>query len=83
MPNITLNISKSAFSPTLFPLLLDYSHRWEVYKGSAGSGKSYFITQKLITRCCREKIKVLVCRRYGSTIRNTCFSLFKEILTKW
>ena len=83
MPNITLNISKTAFSPTLFPLLLDYSHRWEVYKGSAGSGKSYFITQKLITRCCREKIKVLVCRRYGSTIRNTCFSLFKEILTKW
>ena len=44
MPNITLNISKTAFSPTLFPLLLDYSHRWEVYKGSAGSGKSYFIT---------------------------------------
>ena len=26
---------------------------------------------------------MLVCRRYGSTLRNTCFSLFKEILTKW
>ena len=24
-----------------------------------------------------------MCRRYGSTLRNTCFSLFKEILTKW
>lgn len=51
--------------------------------GSAGSSKSYFITQKIIVRCCREKIKVLVCRRYGSTLRNTCFSLFKDILTKW
>ena len=34
-------------------------------------------------RACREKIKILVCRRTGTTIRNTCFSLFKEILTKW
>lgn len=51
--------------------------------GSAGSAKSYFITQKLIVRACKEPIKILVCRRYGSTIRNTCFSLFKEILAKW
>lgn len=51
--------------------------------GSAGSAKSYFITQKLIVRACNEKIKILVCRRTGTTIRNTCFSLFKDILTKW
>lgn len=51
--------------------------------GSAGSAKSYFITQKLIVRACREKIKILVCRRYASTIRHTCFALFKEILSKW
>lgn len=37
----------------------------------------------MIVRACREKIKILVCRRYGSTIRNTCFSLFKDILSKW
>ena len=80
---ITLNLKKSQFAPKFFPLLLDYSHRWEVYMGSAGSAKSYFITQKLIVRACREPIKILVCRRYGSTIRNTCFSLFKEILSKW
>jgi phage terminase large subunit len=59
------------------------SHRWEIFRGSAGSAKSYFITQKLIVRACNEPIKILVCRRYGSTIRNTCFSLFKDILTKW
>lgn len=83
MPQITLNISKKAFVPKFFPLLLDYTHRWEVYMGSAGSAKSYFITQKIITRCCNEKIKVLVCRRYATTIRNTCFSLFKDVLTAW
>lgn len=80
---ITLNLNKRQFVPKFYPLLLDYSHRWEVYMGSAGSSKSYFITQKLIVRACREEIKILVCRRYGTTIRNTCFSLFKDILLKW
>ena len=51
--------------------------------GSAGSAKSYFITQKLIIRACRQPIKILVCRRYGTTIRNSCFSLFKDILAYW
>lgn len=80
---IQLELDKKLFVPKFYPMLLDYSHRWEVYMGSAGSSKSYFITQKLIIRCWSEQIKVLVCRRYGTTIRNTCFSLFKDILTKW
>lgn len=80
---INLTLKKSLFVPKFYPLLFDYSHRWEVYRGSAGSSKSFFITQKLIVRAINEKIKILVCRRYGSTIRNTCFSLFKDILAKW
>lgn len=83
MAQINLNLKKGLFVPKFYPLLLDYSNRWEVYRGSAGSSKSYFITQKLIIRACREPIRILVCRRTGTTIRNTCFSLFKEILTKW
>ncbi|MBR4419766.1 MAG: PBSX family phage terminase large subunit [Clostridia bacterium] len=83
MANINLKLNKSLFSPALYPLLLDYESRWEVYLGGAGSGKSYFITQKLIVRCCKEPIRVLVCRKYGSTIRNSCFALFKEVLNKW
>ena len=83
MANINLNLKKSLFVPKFFPLLLDYSSRWEVYRGSAGSSKSYFITQKLIVRACREKIKILVCRRTGKSLRHSCFSLFKEILNKW
>lgn len=83
MAQVNLKLSKSLFVPKFYPLLLDYSHRWEVYMGSAGSAKSYFITQKLIVRACREKIKILVCRRTATTIRNTCFSLFKDIIAKW
>lgn len=80
---INLHLKKSMFVPKFFPLLFDYNSRWELYMGSAGSAKSYFITQKLIIRACNEKVKILVCRRYGTTIRHTCFALFKEVLTKW
>lgn len=80
---VNLNLKKDLFAPKFYPLLTDYSHRWEVYLGSAGSGKSYFISQKIIYRCLTEQVRVLVCRRYGTTIRNTCFSLFKDILNKW
>lgn len=44
MAEINLDISKNVFCPKLYPLLNDYSHRFEMYLGSAGSGKSYFIT---------------------------------------
>ena len=83
MAQVNLKLKKSLFVPKFYPLLFDYSHRWEVYMGSAGSSKSYFITQKIIVRCCCQKIKVLVCRRTATTIRNTCFSLFKDVIAKW
>lgn len=83
MPIINLTVNKNQFSPTLYPMLWDYTHRYEFYMGSAGSGKSWFATQKVICRCLREPIKVLVCRRYATTIRNTCFALFKDILKQW
>lgn len=80
---IDITLSKDLFSPTLFPLLEDYTHRFEIYKGSAGSGKSYFATQKIILRCLKEPIKVLVCRKYATTLRQSCFALFKEVIKQW
>ena len=83
MPQINLNLNKGLFVPTLYPLLLDYSHRWEIHRGSAGSGKSYTIVQKIIIRCCREQIRVLVCRNTLKSCRESCFNLFKEVFDKW
>ncbi len=83
MGSVNLHLKKSMFIPKAFPYIQDYSHRWEFWCGSAGSGKSYSICQKIIIRCCREPINILVCRRYGTTLRNSCFSLFKEVLAKW
>lgn len=83
MAQINLTLKKGLFIPKFFPLLFDYSKRWEFWCGSAGSGKSYTIAQRIIIRCTKEQIRVLVCRRYATTLRNSCFALFKEILTKW
>ena len=83
MAQIQLNLKKSHFVPKFYPYLTDYSHRWEFWCGSAGSGKSYFLTQRIIIRCCSESIRFVVCRRYGSTLRNSVFTLFKEVLDKW
>lgn len=83
MARIQLNLKKSLFVPKFFPYLTDYSHRWEFWCGSAGSGKSYFLTQRIIIRCCSEPIRFVVCRRYGTTLRNSVFALFKEVLAKW
>lgn len=83
MAQINLSLKKSLFVPKFQPLLTDYSHRWEFWCGSAGSGKSYTIAQKLIIRCCSEQIRVLVCRRFATTLRQSCFNLFKEVLAKW
>lgn len=83
MAQIQLNLKKSMFVPKFYPYLADYSHRWEFWCGSAGSGKSYFLSQRIIIRCCREPIRFVVCRRYGTTLRNSVFALFKEILNKW
>ena len=80
---IKLNLSKKLFAPYALPYITDYSSTFEFWYGGAGSAKSYSITQKIIIRCCNERIKILVCRKYGSTLRNTCFSLFKEVLEKW
>lgn len=45
-----------------------------------GSGKSHFIAQKIVLKALKEKRRVLICRRYGVTIKETVFALFKDTL---
>ena len=78
---VQLNLSRGIFNDKFFPMVFDYSHRWEVYKGSAGSGKSHFISQKLIIKGLNDPgRRMLICRRYGSTVRETVWQLILEQL---
>lgn len=80
---INLQLSRAIFNDAYFPLLFDYSHRYEVYYGGAGSGKSVFVAQKLLAKACASKRKVLIIRKYGTTLRDSVYDLVKETITKW
>ena len=80
---IKLNIARSLFNDAYYPYLFDYSHRYEVYYGRAGSGKSVFITQKILCKACTSKRKVLVIRKYATTLKDSVFQLFIDQLKKW
>ena len=81
--NIQLNIKKQAFNEIYFPHLLDYSKRYEVYYGGAGSGKSVFVAQKLLVKALKSTRKVLVIRKVGTTLKDSVFQLIVDILKKW
>ena len=80
---INLNISRKMFNDRVYENLFDYSHRFEIEMGSAGSGKSYGIAQKMIIKALNNKRKMMICRKYGTTIKNTVFPLFKTVLAKF
>lgn len=62
---------------------MDYSHRYEIYFGSAGSGKSQFITQKLIVKALNDKRRILVARKVARSNEASTFQLFKDILSQF
>ena len=84
--SIKLNVDTSAFNSIYVTdkNLTDYSHRWEVYFGSAGSGKSYFIACKLILKALTYPgRRILICRKYGTTLKHSVMQIIKEVLLKY
>ena len=49
----------------------------------AGSGKSVYISQKLIIKAIKYKRKVLVCRRTGTTLKDTVYEQYKTTLRQF
>jgi phage terminase large subunit len=83
MARINLNLKKGIFNDAYFSYLFDYSNRYEVYYGGAGSGKSVFVAQKLVLKACSRKRKVLVIRKVGTTLKDSVFQLVMDTLSKW
>lgn len=78
-----LILNKDIFNSVYFPSLTDYSQRYQVYFGSAGSGKSFFIAQKLVLKALNSKRKILVLRKVGRTVKQSVFQLLLDTLTDW
>ena len=63
------------------PYLYDYSRRYEIYYGGAGSGKSVFIAQKIILKALKDKRKVLIVRKTLNSQKDSCWRLMLEQLS--
>lgn len=82
--NTGLIVKKRMFNDVYYPYLKEYDKRFSVYYGGAGSGKSVFITQKLLFKyLAMGGRKCLVVRKVDATLRDSCFALFKEIISQW
>lgn len=78
-----ITLKKNIFNSAYLPHLLDYSKRYEVYYGGAGSGKSKFVSQKLVFKALKNKRKVLVLRKVNRTTKNSTFQLLQDTLSDW
>lgn len=80
---MTIDIYDEIFNEAFLPFLTDYKHRFEVYYGGAGSGKSVFITQKILIKALTQKRKVLIMRKVGSTLKDSCWQLVLDTLSQF
>lgn len=84
MANTAIKISKKIFNDVYLPYLQDYNKRFEVYYGGAGSGKSVFVTQKLLYKYLKyPNRKCLVIRKTQNSLKDSCFALFKSTISAW
>lgn len=73
-------LNKDAFNKWIYDIIDDYSHRIEVYKGGAGSGKSVGAVQKIILKSMNNKRRVLFIRKVGNTLKVSIWALVIQML---
>lgn len=79
-PNKKL-LNPAQFNSWVLDIVDDYSHRYEVYYGGGGSGKSYGAVQKVILKAVGNRRTVLVIRKVDRTLKDSIYKLFKSILS--
>lgn len=84
---MVVNVSRKVFNDAFLPSLFLYDtrrYRYLSYLGGAGSGKSVFLTQRTVLRVLREPgHRILVVRKVASTLRNSVYRLFKDVIGDW
>jgi len=79
---IEVNIDK-ACTNDLVSQLSETKSRFVVSYGSAGSGKSFSQAQFEISKCLQGREKVLVIRKFGTTLKDSVVSLVTSIANQW
>lgn len=83
MRNINVTIPVEAFNNVYIPYL-DDTNRYNIFYGGAGSGKSVFVTQRLIKRHLENgRRNTLVVRDVAKSNRNTTFAEIQSTISDW
>jgi len=69
-------------NPHFEDFLFDWNYKTYLLVGGYGSSKSYHVALKIILKLLEEKRTALVVREVYDTIRDSCYSLFEEIVTE-
>lgn len=80
---MNIKIDKRIFNDVYYPYLLDYSHRYEVYYGGRGSGKTKFIFQKLLVKGLSGKRRILCMMKTTSNIKQGIWKELMELLDEF
>lgn len=78
-----INIHKNIFNEVYLPHLEDYSTRFLVFYGGAGSGKSHFIAQRLVYKALKDKRKILVLRKVNKTTKASTFQMLLDTISQF
>lgn len=76
---LQIKIPKSSVLEAYRDYLMDFSTRHMVFYGGAGSGKSFFVSLKVIITLLQSKRKCIVARKFGTTIED---SVMADILNQ-
>ena len=78
--NISLNISKSIFNSAYTDGFDDDSYRYNVYFGGGGSGKSFYVMQKLVIKALKSKRKILFTRQTLASMKDSVWQGIKDAI---
>lgn len=78
---IRINLDASFFNEKYIPYLKK-NHRYNIYYGGAGSGKSFFLATKLILDLMQKEQTLLVVRQTFASIRDSVFEELISALTR-
>ena len=78
-----IKIHTNIFCPVYLPHLKPSGHRILVFYGGAGSGKSFFVAQRLVYKALRSRRKILVLRKVNRTTKASTFQLLLDTLEQF
>ena len=78
-----IKIHKNIFCPVYIPHINPSGHRILVFYGGAGSGKSFFVAQRMVIKALRSRRKILVLRKVNKTTKASTFQLLLDTLSQF